>query len=93
MIKLLDILREAVMPQNKMIIMAGGAGAGKSTLINKIKSVLAPESNSNTLGSDEEIINVLKDLQSRNKNNELITDLNRNIEDLRMKTFIRIGNK
>jgi predicted kinase len=38
MIKLLDILREAVMPQNKMIIMAGGAGAGKSTLINKIKS-------------------------------------------------------
>jgi predicted kinase len=38
MIKLLDILREAVMPQDKMIIMAGGAGAGKSTLINKIKS-------------------------------------------------------
>jgi predicted kinase len=38
MIKLLDILREAAMPQDKMIIMAGGAGAGKSTLINKIKS-------------------------------------------------------
>jgi hypothetical protein len=38
MIKLLDILREAAMPQDKMIIMAGGAGSGKSTLINKIKS-------------------------------------------------------
>jgi hypothetical protein len=40
MIKLLDILREVVMPQSKMIIMAGGAGAGKSTLINKIKSAV-----------------------------------------------------
>jgi nicotinamide riboside kinase len=38
MIKLLNILREAIMPQNKMIIMAGGAGVGKSTLLNKIKS-------------------------------------------------------
>ena len=38
MIKLLDILREAAMPQDKMIIMAGGAGSGKSTLISKIKS-------------------------------------------------------
>ena len=38
MIKLLDILREVAMPQDKMIIMAGGAGSGKSTLISKIKS-------------------------------------------------------
>jgi len=38
MIKLLDLLIEAAMPKGKMIIMAGGAGSGKSTLINKIKS-------------------------------------------------------
>ena len=38
MIKLLDILKEAMAPKDKMIIMAGGAGAGKSTLIDKIKS-------------------------------------------------------
>ena len=38
MIKLLDILREVAMPQDKMIIMAGGAGSGKSTLISKIES-------------------------------------------------------
>jgi len=38
MIKLLDILREAAMPQDKMIIMAGAAGSGKSTLISKIES-------------------------------------------------------
>jgi len=37
MIKLIDILKEAAMPKDKMIILAGGAGAGKSTLINKIK--------------------------------------------------------
>jgi predicted kinase len=38
MIKLIDILKEAIAPKDKMIIMAGGAGSGKSTLINKIKS-------------------------------------------------------
>jgi len=38
MIKLLDILREAMAPKDKMIIMAGAAGSGKSTLISKIKS-------------------------------------------------------
>ena len=38
MIKLIDILKEAMAPKDKMIIMAGGAGSGKSTLINKIKS-------------------------------------------------------
>lgn len=37
MIKLIDILKEAMAPKDKMIILAGGAGAGKSTLINKIK--------------------------------------------------------
>ena len=40
MIKLLDILREAIIPQDKMIIMAGGAGAGKTTLVNKIESAV-----------------------------------------------------
>ena len=38
MIKLIDILKEVMAPKNKMIIMAGGAGAGKSTLISKISS-------------------------------------------------------
>jgi predicted kinase len=38
MIKLIDILKEAMAPKDKMIIMAGGAGAGKSTLISKITS-------------------------------------------------------
>jgi predicted ATPase len=38
MIKLLDILKEAMEPKDKMIIMAGAAGSGKSTLISKIKS-------------------------------------------------------
>ena len=38
MIKLIDILKEAMAPKDKMIIMAGGAGSGKSTLINKINN-------------------------------------------------------
>ena len=36
MIKLLDILKE-VKSQKKAIIMAGGAGAGKSTFVKQIK--------------------------------------------------------
>ena len=39
MIKLFDLLKEIVSPQNKMIILAGGAGVGKSTLIDKIKGL------------------------------------------------------
>ena len=38
MIKLLELLKEAMAPKDKMIIMAGAAGSGKSTLINKIES-------------------------------------------------------
>ena len=38
MIKLLDLLKEAMEPKDKMIIMAGAAGSGKSTLISKIKN-------------------------------------------------------
>lgn len=38
MIKLLELLKEVMAPKDKMIIMAGGAGSGKSTLISKIKS-------------------------------------------------------
>jgi hypothetical protein len=37
MIKLFNLLQEIVSPQRKMIILAGGAGVGKSTLIDKIK--------------------------------------------------------
>ena len=40
MIKLFDILKEISSPQNKMIILAGGAGVGKSTLIDKIKGLV-----------------------------------------------------
>ena len=40
-------------------------------LINKLKNVLTPNSE---VGTDEEIIKVLKDLQSRNKNNDLINE-------------------
>jgi predicted ATPase len=36
MIKLLELLKE--ISQNKMVVMAGGAGAGKSYLLNKVKS-------------------------------------------------------
>jgi predicted ATPase len=36
MIKLVDLLLE--ISQNKMVVMAGGAGAGKSYLLNKVKS-------------------------------------------------------
>ena len=38
MIKLLELLKEVMAPKDKMIIMAGAAGSGKSTLISKIKS-------------------------------------------------------
>ena len=38
MIKLLELLKEAMAPKDKMIIMAGAAGSGKSTLISKIES-------------------------------------------------------
>ena len=38
MIKLLELLKEVMAPKDKMIIMAGAAGSGKSTLINKIES-------------------------------------------------------
>jgi predicted kinase len=38
MIKLLELLKEAMTPKDKMIIMAGAAGSGKSTLISKIES-------------------------------------------------------
>jgi predicted kinase len=38
MIKLLELLKE--ISQNKMVVMAGGAGAGKSYLLNKVKSKL-----------------------------------------------------
>jgi predicted kinase len=38
MIKLLELLKEVMAPEDKMIIMAGAAGSGKSTLISKIKS-------------------------------------------------------
>jgi hypothetical protein len=41
MIKLFDILQEIISPQSKMIILAGGAGVGKSTLINKIKKSIS----------------------------------------------------
>ena len=37
MIKLFNLLKEIVSPQRKMIILAGGAGVVKSTLIDKIK--------------------------------------------------------
>jgi len=38
MIKLLELLKEVMAPKDKMIIMAGAAGSGKSTLISKIES-------------------------------------------------------
>ena len=38
MIKLLELLKEVIAPKDKMIIMAGAAGSGKSTLISKIES-------------------------------------------------------
>jgi len=38
MIKLLELLKEVMAPEDKMIIMAGAAGSGKSTLISKIES-------------------------------------------------------
>jgi len=37
-IKLLELLKEVMAPKDKMIIMAGAAGSGKSTLISKIES-------------------------------------------------------
>ena len=37
MIKLLDLLKEATKGSNKAILMAGGAGAGKSTIVNQLK--------------------------------------------------------
>lgn len=40
MIKLLDLLIEVKKRSNKVIIMAGGAGAGKSTVVKQIKSDL-----------------------------------------------------
>jgi predicted ATPase len=36
MIKLLDLLKEATKGSNKAILMAGGAGAGKSTIFNQL---------------------------------------------------------
>jgi len=47
-------------------------------LISKIKNVLVPDVKA---GSDEEIINVLKDLQSRNKDNDLINECLRVCEE------------
>jgi ATP-dependent Lon protease len=43
-------------------------------LINKIKGVLTPNSGVAASNSDEEIINILKDLQTRNKDNDLVNE-------------------